>query len=65
MANRLTLYIMIGLVLGIIVGTIMHETMTPEAVTEAVKWFKMITDIFLRLIKMICTRWLGSRSRII
>ncbi len=53
MANRLTLYIMIGLVLGILVGTVMHETMTPEAVTEAVKWFKMITDIFLRLIKMI------------
>ncbi len=53
MAKKLTLYIMIGLVLGIIVGAIMHETMTPEAVTEASKWFKMITDIFLRLIKMI------------
>ncbi len=53
MAKRLTAYIMAGLVLGIIVGAIMHETMTPEAVTEASKWFKMITDIFLRLIKMI------------
>ncbi len=53
MANRLTVYIMIGLVLGILVGAVMHAQMTPEAVTEAVKWFKMITDIFLRLIKMI------------
>ena len=53
MANRLTLYIMIGLVLGIVVGAVMHHSMTPEAVTEAVKWLKMITDIFLRLIKMI------------
>ena len=53
MAKRLTLYIMIGLVLGIVVGAAMHAFLTPEAVTEANKWFKMITDIFLRLIKMI------------
>ncbi len=52
-ANRLTFYIMIGLVLGIAVGAAMNAMMTPEAVAEAVKWFKMITDIFLRLIKMI------------
>jgi Na+/H+-dicarboxylate symporter len=44
---------MIGLVLGIVIGALMHEMMTPEAVTEASKWFKMVTDIFLRLIKMI------------
>ena len=53
MANRLTFYIMIGLVLGIIIGAMMHAAMTPETVTDVVKWFKMITDIFLRLIKMI------------
>lgn len=53
MANRLTVYIMIGLVLGIVIGAVMHANMSPEAVAEAVKWFKMITDIFLRLIKMI------------
>jgi Na+/H+-dicarboxylate symporter len=53
MAKRLTLYIMIGLILGIIIGAIMHATMTPEAVADANKWLKMITDIFLRLIKMI------------
>jgi Na+/H+-dicarboxylate symporter len=53
MARKLTLYIMIGLILGILVGAVMHATMSPEAITEASKWFKMITDIFLRLIKMI------------
>ncbi len=53
MAKRLTLYIMIGLIAGIVIGAVMHATMTPEAVAEANKWFKMITDIFLRLIKMI------------
>ena len=53
MAKRLTLYIMIALVLGIMVGWAMNAFMSPEAVVEANKWFKMITDIFLRLIKMI------------
>jgi Na+/H+-dicarboxylate symporter len=53
MAKRLTMYIMIGLVLGIVVGAIMHGSMSPEAIDEANKWFKMVTDIFLRLIKMI------------
>ena len=53
MAKKLTLYIMIGLVLGIIVGAVMHEMMAPDAITEANKYFQMITDIFLRLIKMI------------
>ena len=53
MAKRLTLYIMIGLVLGIVVGAAMHRGLAPETVVEANKWFKMVTDIFLRLIKMI------------
>jgi Na+/H+-dicarboxylate symporter len=53
MAKRLTLYIMIGLVLGIIVGAILHGSLTPEGIETINKWFKMVTDIFLRLIKMI------------
>ena len=53
MARRLTLYIMVGLVLGIVAGAAMHHGLAPETVVEANKWFKMVTDIFLRLIKMI------------
>ena len=53
MARRLTLYIMIGLVLGIVVGAVLHSSLAPETVAEVSKWFKMVTDIFLRLIKMI------------
>ena len=53
MAKRLTLYIMIGLVLGIVIGAAMHHGLSAETVAEASKWFKMVTDIFLRLIKMI------------
>ena len=52
-AKRLTLYIMIGLVLGIILGAILNKTLTPESIAELSKWFKLVTDIFLRLIKMI------------
>lgn len=53
MAKRLTLYIMIGLALGVVVGAIIHETASPDWIAYLGKWFKMITDIFLRLIKMI------------
>ncbi len=53
MAKRLTLYIMIGLALGIVVGAILHASLAPETVVEISKFFKMITDIFLRMIKMI------------
>ena len=53
MAKRLTLYIMIGLALGIVVGAIMHATLPAAGIAEANRWFRMITDIFLRLIKMI------------
>ena len=37
MAKRLTLFIMVGLLLGILVGWAMHALMTPEAVVEANK----------------------------
>ena len=54
MAKRLTLYIMIGLVLGIVVGAILHASIADAATIDAIsKWFKLVTDIFLRLIKMI------------
>jgi Na+/H+-dicarboxylate symporter len=53
MAKRLTFFIMIGLVLGILVGAILHGSLQPETIQEINKSFKMITDIFLRMIKMI------------
>ena len=54
MANRLTLYIMIGLGLGIIVGAVLHASISDPATLEDIgKWFGLVTAIFLRLIKMI------------
>jgi Na+/H+-dicarboxylate symporter len=67
MAKRLTLYIMIGLALGVIVGAVLHAfyagspltdpklmaDAAKESVAEWGKYFGLITDIFIRLIKMI------------
>ncbi len=59
MAKRLTLYIMIGLVLGLVVGWALNTAIadgTPEATArlkDIASWFSIVTTIFLRLIKMI------------
>ncbi len=67
MAKRLTFYIMIGLILGLIVGAFIHwfyagsVLASPKEMSAAVngqladvgKYFTLVTDIFLRLIKMI------------
>jgi Na+/H+-dicarboxylate symporter len=67
MAKRLTLYIMIGLALGIILGAALHWYYTGSVLTEPKemtalskemvanwgKYFGLVTDIFLRMIKMI------------
>ena len=54
MDRKLTLYILIGMVLGVIVGQILHVTMDAAVVKEQVApWFKLLSDIFLNLIKML------------
>ncbi|MBA4047105.1 MAG: dicarboxylate/amino acid:cation symporter [Sphingomonas sp.] len=59
MAKRLTLYIMIGLVLGLFTGWAINSAIADgsAAATAQLKdiaaGFKIVTDIFLRLIKMI------------
>ncbi|AYH43249.1 dicarboxylate/amino acid:cation symporter [Azoarcus sp. DN11] len=52
--NRLTTWIVIAMVLGVIVGYVCNMTAgSPEAAKEIAGYFSMLTDIFLRLIKMI------------
>ena len=54
MAKRLTLYIMIGLILGIVMGAILNAAIADPALLEEIgKWLGLVTAIFLRLIKMI------------
>ena len=58
--NRQTLYVAIALALGIVVGELLNQTMgqtgmtkpTP-ALSQIIEIFTVLTDIFLRLIKMI------------
>ncbi len=52
--NRLTTWIGIAMVLGIVVGYACHALApTPAAAKEIAGYFSILTDIFLRLIKMI------------
>ncbi|TNE31429.1 MAG: dicarboxylate/amino acid:cation symporter [Alphaproteobacteria bacterium] len=54
MDRRLTLYILIGMILGVIVGQIMHLTLDPAVIKESVApWLKLLSDIFLNLIKLL------------
>jgi len=52
--NRLfTAFIVGAMVLGIAVGWICNTQLDAAQITTATEWFKVITDVFLRLIKMI------------
>lgn len=55
MAKRLTLWILVGMILGIVVGAILNHTIgTDAALVESVSdKLKLIADVFLKLIKMI------------
>ncbi len=59
MANRRTLYIMIGLVLGLFTGWVINSAIADGSAEATARLkdiaggFKIVTDIFLRLIKMI------------
>lgn len=55
MGKRLTLYIIVGMVLGIVVGWALHATL-PAGDPRLALWadyLKLLPDVFLKLIKMI------------
>jgi len=51
--RRLTQHILIGMLLGAAVGYLCHAALTPERATATAGLLSIITDVFLRLIKMI------------
>ena len=53
MNKRFAYLIIASMVLGVAVGWACNQYLDPAQTAEAVKWFKMGTDLFLRLIKMI------------
>ncbi len=54
MQKHLTVLIFVGWALGIVAGFLIHENVAdPARLTEISGYFSIVTDIFLRLIKMI------------
>lgn len=53
MDKRLTIWIVIGMIVGVIVGYGVNVSYDPKAVEAIVPWLKLPTDIFLSLIKMV------------
>lgn len=51
--NSLLFFIALAIVLGIIVGGVCHAVLTEQQTKEVVSYFNLVTDVFLRLIKMI------------
>src|SRR6201996_205624 len=52
-SNRLTTYIMISLLLGIAAGYVCNTLASPEQAKVIAGYFTIVSDIFLRMIKMI------------
>jgi Na+/H+-dicarboxylate symporter len=54
LATRFTLYIVVAMILGIVAGHVIHqEIVDPAQLKDVVGYFSIVTDAFLRLIKMI------------
>ena len=54
MDRRLTLYILLGMALGIVVGQALHSAVDPAVIKASIApWFKLLSDIFLNLIKLL------------
>lgn len=51
--KKLLKYILIAMISGILIGWVCHYALTPLQSTNIASYFKIITDVFLRLIKMI------------
>ena len=51
--KKLLKYILIAMISGILVGWAFHITLTTAQTTEIAAYFKIVTDVFLRLIKMV------------
>ncbi len=53
MDRLLTRLIVMGMVLGLVTGLVLHYQLTQASIAAIIPWFKLLTDIFLNLIKMV------------
>ena len=51
--KKLLKYILLAMISGVLIGWLCHGTLNTAQATEVASYFKIVTDIFLRLIKMI------------
>jgi Na+/H+-dicarboxylate symporter len=49
----LTTWIMVGMILGVAAGAVIHTGVSPAEAKQVAGYFNIVTDVFLRLIKMI------------
>lgn len=49
----LTTWIMVGMILGVAAGAVIHTGSSPAEAKQIAGYFNIVTDVFLRLIKMI------------
>ena len=55
MDKRLTIWILVGMILGVVAGYAANQAFAgnPEMLAEIARYFKMLSDIFLNLVKML------------
>ena len=53
MSNRFSLWILVAMIVGVFVGSVCHAQLTTERAVEVAAELSIVTDVFLRLIKMI------------
>lgn len=53
MDRKLTMWILAGMILGVIAGYIVNQMFAPEPAAVWASWFKLLSDIFLSLVKML------------
>jgi Na+/H+-dicarboxylate symporter len=53
MKRSFVMFVVAAMIGGFIVGMIVHATLSPQGITTASGWFDQVTNIFLRLIRMI------------
>lgn len=53
MDRKLTTFILVGMILGVIAGYLVNVSVDPELAKVWASWFKLLSDIFLSLVKML------------
>jgi Na+/H+-dicarboxylate symporter len=51
--RKLTMWILAGMILGVIAGFIVNQMLVTESAAVWASWFKLLSDIFLSLVKML------------